>query len=101
MFTLAQLPAHTITAIAAIIGAAAGIALAILAGKVFGVLKQSSLNKRIALQTEQAKRDAEEIIKAARIEATAETLKKKNLNHSLNHTHGKRLLHYSTHFHDR
>jgi len=77
MFTLAQFSGHTITAIAAIIGIGAGIVLAFLAGKVFGVLKQSSLNKRIALQREQAKRDAEETIKAARIEVTAETLKKK------------------------
>jgi ribonuclease Y len=77
MITLAQLSGHTITIIAAIIGAAGGVILALLAGKVFGGLKQSSLNKRLALQREQAKRDAEEIIKAARIEATAETLKKK------------------------
>jgi ribonuclease Y len=53
------------------------VILALLAGKVFGGLKQSSLNKRLALQKEQAKRDAEEIIKAARIEAAAETLRKK------------------------
>ena len=77
MITLAQLSGHTITIIAAIIGAAGGVILALLAGKVFGGLKQSSLNKRLALQKEQAKRDAEEIIKAARIEAAAETLKKK------------------------
>jgi ribonuclease Y len=77
MITLAQLSGHTITIIAAIIGVAGGVILALLAGKVFGGLKQSSLNKRLALQKEQAKRDAEEIIKAARIEAAAETLKKK------------------------
>ena len=77
MITLAQLSGHTITIIAAIIGAAGGVILALLAGKVFGGLKQSSLNKRLALQKEQAKRDAEEIIKAARIEAAAETLRKK------------------------
>lgn len=77
MFTLALLGGQPITPIAAIIGAAAGIVIAFAAGKIWGILKQSSLNKRLALQMEQAKRDAEETIKAARIEATAETLKKK------------------------
>jgi len=77
MFTLAQISGHTITAIAVIIGAAAGIVIAFLAGKVLGILKQSNLNKRLALQKEQAKRDAEETIKAARIEVAAETLRKK------------------------
>jgi ribonuclease Y len=74
---LAQLTGNIITTLAAIIGAVVGMVIAFVAGKIFGILKQSSLNKRLALQMEQAKRDAEEIIKAARIEATAETLKKK------------------------
>jgi ribonuclease Y len=77
MFTLAQFTGHSITAIAAIIGVVGGVILAFLASKVLSSLKQTSLTKRLALQMEQAKRDAEEIIKAARIEATAETLKKK------------------------
>lgn len=77
MLMLAQLTGNIITTLAAIIGAVVGMVIAFVAGKIFGILKQSSLNKRLALQMEQAKRDAEEIIKAARIEATAETLKKK------------------------
>jgi ribonucrease Y len=77
MFTLAQLSSQATAGIAVIIGAAGGVVLAFLAGKLFSSLRQSSLNKRLALQMEQAKRDAEEMIKAARIEATAETLKKK------------------------
>jgi ribonuclease Y len=77
MFTLAQANGSAVIAIAVIAGLAGGAILAFLAGKVIGSLKQSSLNRRLALQTEQAKRDAGEIIKAARIEATAEALKKK------------------------
>ncbi len=77
MFTLAQANGSAVIAIAVIAGLAIGAILAFLAGKVISSLKQSSLNKRLALQTEQAKRDAGEIIKAARIEATAEALKKK------------------------
>jgi len=77
MFTLAQITGQITAVTAVIIGAAAGVVLAFLAGKVLSSLKQSSLNKRLALQMEQAKRDAEEIIKVTRIEVTAETLKKK------------------------
>jgi len=58
-------------------GLIAGCILALVVGKIVGSVRQNSLNKRLALQIEQAKRDAEEIIKAARIEATAEALKKK------------------------
>jgi ribonuclease Y len=77
MFTLAQLTVNTTTIMAIIAGVAGGVILAFLTGKIFNSLRQSGLNNRLALQTEQAKRDAEEIIKEARIEATAETLKKK------------------------
>lgn len=76
MWTLAELSGQTSIVIVAI-GIAAGAVLAFAAGKIFGVLKQSSLNKRLSLQMEQVKRDAEKIIKAAQIEATAEALKKK------------------------
>jgi ribonuclease Y len=76
MFTIAELSGQTSTVIAAI-GVAVGAVLAFAAGKIFGALKQSSLNKRLSLQMEQVKRDAEKIIKTAQIEATAEALKKK------------------------
>ena len=67
----------TATIVSIIAGVAGGVILAFIAGKVINSLRQSNLNNKLALQTEQAKRDAEEIIKAARIEATAEALKKK------------------------
>ncbi|MGD0785238.1 MAG: ribonuclease Y [Sedimentisphaerales bacterium] len=68
----------TATIVLIIAGAAGGVILAFIAGKVINSLRQSSLNTKLALQTEQAKRDAAEIIKAARIEATAEALRKKD-----------------------
>ncbi|HBG27732.1 MAG TPA: ribonuclease Y [Phycisphaerales bacterium] len=76
MFTLAQATGFT-TVIIAMAGAICGVVLAFIAGKIISSVRQTNLTKRLALQTEQAKRDAEEIIKAARIEATAEALKKK------------------------
>ncbi len=76
MWTIAQLSGPT-SAIIAAIGLVIGAVVAVAAGKIFGILRQSSLDKRLALQREQAKRDAEEIIKAAQVGATAEALKKK------------------------
>lgn len=76
MWTLAEIAGQS-SAIIAAIGLILGIIVAIAAGKIFGILRQSSLTKRLSLQMEQAKRDAEEIIKAAQLEAAAEALKKK------------------------
>lgn len=76
MTTLALISGGTIT-----IGIAAGLIvgtiLTIVAGKIISTIKTKNLKKNLQRQIAEANRQAEEIIKAAHLEATAETLKKK------------------------
>jgi len=70
MFTL---PMAVIAAAAVIIGAI----LAVVVGKIISTIKTKNLKQNLQSQLENAKKEADNIIRTARIEATAETLKKK------------------------
>jgi ribonuclease Y len=63
------------------IGAAAGVIIgaiaSIIIGKIISVIKTSNLKQNLQRQIEDAKREAENIIKTAQLEATAETLNKR------------------------
>ncbi|MBU1518880.1 MAG: ribonuclease Y [Planctomycetes bacterium] len=76
MFTLAQ-AGIDITAIIAIASAIVGAILAIVISKIISTIKTNNLKQSLQSQIENAKKEAENIIKTARLEATAETLKKK------------------------
>ncbi|MFA6187326.1 MAG: ribonuclease Y [Phycisphaerae bacterium] len=68
------------TVIAGIIGGVVfGAILAIAAGKIIATIKTTNLKKNLQRQIEEAKQEAENIIKTAKLEATAETLKKREI----------------------
>ncbi|MHB0947115.1 MAG: ribonuclease Y [Sedimentisphaerales bacterium] len=61
-----------------IIGAVVlGVVLAFVAGKIIATIKTTNLKKNLQKQIEEAKQQAENIIRAANLEATAENLKKR------------------------
>ena len=70
MFTLAG---AVITAAAIIVGAI----LAVVIGKIIATIKTKNLKQNLQTQLENAKKQADDIIKTARLEATAEALRKK------------------------
>jgi ribonuclease Y len=76
MFTLAQ-AGIGITMIIAIASVIAGAALAIIISKIISVIKVNNLKQSLQSQIENAKKEAENIIKTSRLEATAEALRKK------------------------
>ncbi|PKL49664.1 MAG: ribonuclease Y [Planctomycetes bacterium HGW-Planctomycetes-1] len=76
MFTLAQ-AGIGITAIIAIASVIAGAVLAIIISKIISVIKINNLKQSLQSQIENAKKEAENIIKTSRLEATAEALRKK------------------------
>lgn len=77
MITLAQISGSSTIAIGIAAGFIVGTILTIIAGKIISAVKTSNLKKNLQKQMEEANRQAEEIIKTARLEATAEILKKK------------------------
>jgi len=60
-----------------IAGAAAGVVLAIIVGKIISTTKSKTLKQDLERQIEGANREAENIIKSAQLEATAEAIKKR------------------------
>jgi ribonuclease Y len=76
MFTLAQ-AGIGITAIIAIASAIVGAILAIVISKIISTIKTNNLKQSLRSQVENSKKEAEGIIKTARLEATAEALRKK------------------------
>jgi len=58
-------------------GVIIGVIIAIVAGKIISTIKTNDLKQNLQRQIEEAKKQAENIIKTANLEATAETLKKK------------------------
>lgn len=59
------------------VGAVLGAALIFVFGKIISSTKAKTLQQDLERQTEGAKREAENVIKSAKLEATAETLKKR------------------------
>jgi len=76
MFTLAQ-AGIGITAIIAAASAIVGAILAIVISKIISTIKTNNLKQSLQSQIENSKKEAESIIRTARLEATAEALRKK------------------------